>query len=53
MKAKRAVITFVLVEESDEVSNERIQKEILDNLSEISRVVPWSASIEKVNVINN
>jgi len=46
MKNKRAVIVFSLVDESTEVKNEEIEKDILDELSE--GIIPWCKRVEKV-----
>ena len=46
MKNKRVVIVFALVNESTEVKNEEIEKDVLDELSE--GIIPWCKRIEKV-----
>ena len=48
MKRKKAVIVFSLVNESTEVKNEEIEKDIMDALSE--GIVPWCKQVEKVAV---
>ena len=50
MKTKRAFITILLVAESDEKSNRKIEKEILENLSKGLPTIPWLAKVEKVTV---
>lgn len=50
MRSKRAVIVFSLVEESAEVTNEEIEKEILQELSKHPSTIPWLKSVEKVTV---
>ena len=46
-----AVITIRLVEESDQKSNEEIEKEILESLSKGLPRIPWLAEVEKVTVV--
>jgi hypothetical protein len=48
MRNKRAVIVFSLVNESTEVKNEEIEKDIMDELSE--RIIPWCKQVEEVVV---
>jgi len=48
MKKKKAVIVFSLVNESTEVKNEEIVKDIMDELLE--GIVPWCKRVEKVVV---
>lgn len=43
---KKAVIVVSLVEESAEVSNEKIKKEILEDLPRIA----WCKEIEKITI---
>lgn len=50
MKTKKAFITILLVEESEEKSNEEIEKEIFESLSKGSLRIPWLAKVEKVTV---
>jgi hypothetical protein len=50
MKTKKACITILLVEESDEKSNEEIEKEIFESLSKGLPKIPWFANVEKVTV---
>ncbi len=47
---KKATIKVVLVEESFERSNRRIEEEIMDELSKQLHVIPWAAGIESVKV---
>jgi hypothetical protein len=47
---KKATIVVSLVEESAEKTNEQIEKEILDALSERPPVIPWLKKVEKVRV---
>ncbi|MCL6577755.1 MAG: hypothetical protein K6T73_00005 [Candidatus Bathyarchaeota archaeon] len=49
---KKALIEILLVEESAEKANKEIEKEIRDELSENTHVIPWAAKIEKMQVIN-
>ncbi len=47
---KKAVIVISLVEQSVEMANEDIEKEILDALTgELARI-PWLREVEKVTV---
>ena len=41
---------MILVEESAERSNQKIEEEIMDELSKQLHVIPWAASIESVKV---
>jgi len=45
---KKAIIEISLVNESREVENEQIEKDITDELSE--SIIPWCKQIEKVVV---
>lgn len=47
---KKAVIVISLVEESAEVANEEIEKEILNELSKEPTRIPWFKSVGKVTV---
>ncbi|MEA2089581.1 MAG: hypothetical protein U9O89_02325 [Thermoproteota archaeon] len=47
---KRAVIVVSLVEESEEETNEELEKQILDGLSEHPPTIPWLKKVEKVTV---
>jgi predicted site-specific integrase-resolvase len=47
---KRAEITIILVEESEEKSNEELVKEIFNALSELPIKIPWMKKVEKVRV---
>lgn len=47
---KKAVIVISLVEESAEVANEKIEKDILNELSEEPTRIPWLKEVEKVTV---
>jgi len=48
MRSKRVVIVFSLVDESVEVKNTEIEKDIMDELSE--GIVPWCRQLEEVIV---
>lgn len=50
MRTKKAVITILLVEESQEKSNEELEKEIFKTLSKSLPMIPWFARVEKVKV---
>lgn len=50
MKTKKAFITIRLVKESEEKSNEEIEKEIFESLSKDLPRIPWLAEVEKVTV---
>jgi len=47
---KKAVIVISLVEESDNVTNQEIEKEILEELSKEPMRIPWLKKVEKVTV---
>jgi len=47
---KKAVIIISLVEESGEVTNEDIEKEIRDELSKEPTRIPWLKEVEKVTI---
>jgi hypothetical protein len=48
VRNKKAIIEFSLVNESVEVRNEQIKKDIIDELSE--GAIPWCKQIERVVV---
>jgi hypothetical protein len=50
---KKAIFEVLLVEESRERTNEEIEQEILDVLSENLHSIPWAAKIEKAKVKNS
>lgn len=47
---QKAVIVVYLVEESIEMRNEEIEKEIMKTLSSSPPVIPWLRNVEKVTV---
>jgi hypothetical protein len=47
---KKAVIVISLIEESVELSDKGIEKEISDALSEEPTRIPWLKEVEKVTV---
>jgi len=47
---KKATIIISLVRESDEKSNEELEKEICAALSELPIKIPWMKKVEKVTV---
>jgi len=49
---KKAIIVVSLVDESAEKANEKIEKEILEELSKEPSRIPWAKEIEKVTVEN-
>jgi len=49
--SKKVVIVINLVEESVETTNEEIEKEILQELTDDMPIIPWLANVEKVTVI--
>ena len=51
VKSKKAVITIQLVEESVFQSNETLEKEIFESISEGSARIPWLAEVKKVRVM--
>ncbi len=50
MKTKKAVITILLVDESIEESDEKLEKEILEEFLTHPPMIPWFKSVEKVEV---
>ena len=51
VKNKKAIITIELVEESAFKSNEALEKEIFESLSEGLPRIPWLADVKKVKVV--
>ncbi|MFQ6081462.1 MAG: hypothetical protein ACE5OW_07340 [Candidatus Bathyarchaeia archaeon] len=47
---KKAVIVASLVDESAEEANEKIEKEILEELAKRLPKIPWLKEVEKVTV---
>ena len=47
---KKAVIVISLVQESAEVANEKIEKDISDEFSKERTRIPWLKEVEKVTV---
>lgn len=47
---KKATIVISLVEESEEKSNQELEKEIYEALSEMPIKIPWMKKVEKVKV---
>jgi hypothetical protein len=47
---KKAVIVISLVEESAEMSNEEIERDIVNELSKEPTRIPWLKEVEKVTV---
>lgn len=47
---KKAIIEVLLVEESVQVTNKDIEKEIHEHLSKNLQTIPWAATLEKVTV---
>lgn len=47
---KKAVIVVSLVEESAEVANDEVEKDILNELSREPARIPWLKEVEKVTV---
>ena len=50
--AKTAVIEISLIQESNEIPNEQLEKEILRCLEEYPPPIPWQKKAKKVNVKN-
>jgi len=50
---KKAVIKVLLVKESAEKTNKEIEREILEEVSENLRMIPWAARTEKVTVTSS
>jgi hypothetical protein len=53
MKTKKAVITILLVRESEEKSNEELEKEIFESFRKGLPMIPWFARVEKVKVMES
>jgi len=51
MTMKKVIIIINLVEESVETTNEEIEKEILQELTDDMPIIPWLERVEKVTVI--
>lgn len=51
MRTKKAVITILLVKESEEKSNIEIEEEILKEVSDLR--IPWMERVEKVIVLES
>jgi len=51
MRTKKAVITILLVKESEEKSNKEIEEEILKELECLR--IPWMDNVEKVTVLDS
>jgi len=47
---KKAVIVIQLIEESEEVPNEQIKKEISEELSKGLPKIPWLKEVDEVTV---
>ncbi|MGB9671511.1 MAG: hypothetical protein ACPLZY_00010 [Candidatus Norongarragalinales archaeon] len=47
---KRAKITIILVEESEEKPNQELEEEIFNALSELPVKIPWMKKVESVRV---
>ncbi|MEM3760245.1 MAG: hypothetical protein QXZ02_03930 [Candidatus Bathyarchaeia archaeon] len=53
MKTKKALITILLVKESEEKSNKELEKEIFESLRKSLPMIPWFASVEKVKIMES
>jgi len=51
--AKKAVIVVTLVDESEEKTDDELEKEIFDELSKAPLVIPWMKQLEKVEIIES
>lgn len=49
MVTKKAVITILLIKESEEIPNEEIEDVILNELGDLR--IPWMDKVEKVTVL--
>jgi len=47
---KKAVIVIVLVDESEQKSNEELEREIFEELLRAPAAIPWMKYVEKVEV---
>ena len=50
---KKALIEVSLVRESAERTNEKIEKDIFDELSKSLPKIPWMKQVERVEVVEN
>jgi hypothetical protein len=51
--AKKATIVIRLVDESEEKSNEELEREIYHQLYNYPAKIPWMKNVEKVTVTEN
>lgn len=49
---KKAIIVVSLIEESEDVTNDELKKQIVDELSETA-LIPWMEKVEKVQIVEN
>lgn len=50
---KKAVIVVCLVEESEEKTNDELEKEISRELSRAPPVIPWMKHLDKVEIVES
>ena len=50
---KKAIIEVQLIKEATETSNEELEKEILQELSDELPKIPWQGKIKKVTVVED
>lgn len=50
---KKAIIEVLLIEEAVKKTNKKLEKEIMDELSEELPKIPWQGKIVKVTVLDN
>lgn len=50
---KKAIIEVQLIKEAAETSNEKLEREIMEELSEELPKIPWQGKIEKVTVLDD
>lgn len=48
--AKKAIITISLIKESIEKTNQQLEREIYEALSEMPAKIPWLEKVENVKV---
>jgi len=52
MEGKKVIIVVRLIREADDKSNRKIEKEILDELTEGMPKIPWQGEIQKIVVLD-
>jgi hypothetical protein len=50
---KKAIIVVSLVDESEDKTNDELEKEIFDELPKAPPSIPWMKEVEKVEIVEN